>query len=312
MKRILILSIVVLATLNFSGAYGQNVIMVDSGYNKISAAFEQAGPGDVIELITNGGTYYETDKVTATFPITIRAAAGLQNKPVWESGGDHVLDIGSSVWLSGIRMTGFVDDEIVDDRDSTKYAMRSADVVDSGYVLICEDMVFDHFGRFDDGVLQGYVYRADAPAVYASEIRFTNCTFTRIPSYGFRFREPSSPPGQFGVLSFENCTFAEIGDYGMRAALISDPGVPDAQIRVNHCTFYGVGNDVIRADDDGANDFTDIVVKNSIFNQTGQIVDASHGTVTYCAELNTNGFNIDDPEAVVENIYAEDPEFLYP
>ena len=140
-------------------------------------------------------------------------------------------------------MTGLIDDGVWDYKDSTKYAMRSADEVDLGYILICNNVDFDCFMFMEADGLEGYVYRADEEAVYASEISFTNCIFTRIPSYGFRFREPTVAPGQFGKLIFENCTFAEIGSYGIRAELKPVEDVIPAQVRVNHCTFYDIGND---------------------------------------------------------------------
>ena len=75
--------------------YGQNVIQVTAGLNQISAAYETASAGDILELITDGGIYKEDSALQTTFPITIRAAAGLSEKPVWEGADRHLLDFGS-------------------------------------------------------------------------------------------------------------------------------------------------------------------------------------------------------------------------
>ena len=51
------------------------------------------------------------------------------------------------------------------------------------------------------------------------------------------------------------------------------------------------------------------MMKNSILVSTGQIVDAPDGMVSYCDTMTTGGFNIDNAGALIENIFAEDPEF---
>jgi hypothetical protein len=286
---------------------GSNVIQVSAGTNNINAAYNLAKAGDILELVTDGGVYKEESALLTSFPITIRAASGLATKPVWETSDRHVIDLGSSLWLSGFKMTGMWSDDVTDARDSTKYAIVANDNgVDFGYKLHADGVDFDFFNVYEDGEEQGYVFRPEPPAEYAEEVVFMNCTFTRVASYVLRFRTPTVAPGQFGLLHLENCTAADIGSNFTRNVLLPADG-DTAKIRVNHCTFYNIGGDVLRFDDGN-----DIEVKNSIFVNTGDIVDAPDGMVVYCDTMNTAGFNIDNDDAVIENIYAEDPEFLDP
>jgi hypothetical protein len=287
--------------------YGQNVISVTEGLNQINAAYQTASPGDILELVSDGGIYKEDSTLKTTFPLTIRAAAGLTSKPTWETSDRHMIDLGDSLWLSGIKMTGMWSDDTTDWKDSTKYAIVGNDAgVDFGYILHVDNVDFDFFTVYEDGADQGYVFRPEPPAEYAEEVVFTNCTFTRIASYVLRFRTPTVSPGQFGLLRLENCTAADIGSNFTRNVLLPADG-DTAKIRVNHCTFYNIGGDVLRFDDG-----TDIEVTNSIFVETGDIVDAPDAMVTYCDTMATAGFNIDNGSAVIENIYAEDPEFADP
>jgi hypothetical protein len=284
----------------FSILQAQNVIQVTAGTNQIEAAFFQAVEGDTIELITSGGLYQEAKTVVNFFPLTVRAAEGLAEKPVWECGEGKNLKIKSDIWLFGIRMSGLFTDDEIDERDSTKYAIRTDDTISIDYKVICEDMDFGQFG---------YVFRADS-ATFASEIRFSNCTFTNLEYDAFRFRDYTTPPGQFGLFHVENCTAAEIRRYFLHADLY--PSTEEtAEIRVNHCTFYNIGLEqfyqaVIRVDDTA-----DILMKNCLVNQTGRTISTSQATVQYCNMLNTGGFNIWG-DAVIENNFSEDPEFVDP
>jgi hypothetical protein len=124
-----------------------------------------------------------------------------------------------------------------------------------------------------------------------------------------RARAPLAPPAQYELLTVQNCTFADVSRYGIRAEFFPGEGVPTARVYVDHCTFYQVGNDAIRVDD---NEFpADLKATNSIFMDVNNIIDADRGTALYCDTLNTGGFNVDTLE-VIENIYAEDPEFADP
>ena len=286
--------------LAFSIPHAQNVIQVAAGTNQIEAAFFQAVEGDTIELITSGGLYQEAETVVNFFPLTVRAAEGLVEKPVWECAENRNLKIKSDIWLSGIRMSGLFTDDVIDERDSTRYAIRTDDTISYAYKVTCENMEFDQFE---------YVLRADSGS-YASEIDFYQCTFTNIRYDAFRFRDYSIPPGQFGLFKVENCTAAEIRRYFLHADLYAS--VDDiAEVQINHCTFYNIGLEqfyqaVIRVDDTA-----DILMKNCLVNQTGRVISSSQATVQYCNILNTGGYNIWS-QSVIEHNFSEEPEFADP
>ena len=61
--------------------FGQNVIQIGEGINRLDDTLFVAQPGDIIELTTNGGVYYEYFSILIDMPITIRAAEGLMTKP---------------------------------------------------------------------------------------------------------------------------------------------------------------------------------------------------------------------------------------
>jgi parallel beta-helix repeat protein len=283
-----------------SNIQAQNVIQVAAGTNQIEAAFFQAVEGDTIELITSGGLYQEDETVVNFFPLTVRAAEGLAEKPVWECGDNKSIKIKSDIWLSGIKMSGLFTDGVTDERDSTRYAIRTDDTMSVSYKVICENMDFDQFE---------YVFRADSGS-FASEIGFANCTFTNIRYDAFRFRDYSTPPGQFEIFRAENCTAAEIRRYFLHADLYPQ-GEEMAKVEVNHCTFYNIGLEqfyqaVIRVDDTA-----DIMMKNCLVNQTGRVVSSSQATVQYCNILDTGGYNIWSLP-VIEHNMSEEPEFSDP
>ena len=242
----LLFTFLIIVSVSFT-LFAQTVIPVAAGLNQINAAYQSASPGDILELVTDGGIYKEDSTLITSFPLTVRAASGLGAKPVWETSARHVIDIGDSLWLSGFKMTGMWSDDTTDWKDSTKYAITGNDAgVDSAYILIVDDVDFDFFTVYEDGEDQGYVFRPEPPAEYADKIIFKNCTFTRVASYVFRFRSPTVVPGQYGLFQLENCTAADIGSYFMYSVLLPADG-DTAQVRVNHCTFYKIGLDRIQS-----------------------------------------------------------------
>lgn len=86
----------------------QVVTKVAEGIDGISAALKATPAGGIIELTTSGGQYIEMTTDTVAKDVTIRAAAGLANKPVIVSGaGDATLYITTGgLTLSGVKFDG--------------------------------------------------------------------------------------------------------------------------------------------------------------------------------------------------------------
>lgn len=315
MKKVTIISMLLILMTSAPFAFGQKVIQIAAGTDQIAAAYAQADSGDIIELITSGGTYLETGTLKIKIALTIKTAEGLSAKPIIETENvDRPFEpTGNCTFFSlkGVRVTGLVDDGVVDKKDSTKYAMRVRNM-NGPYSIVCEDVDFDHFYS-TDATPEGYVIRVDASAPRANEIRFTNCTFTRIAKHVLRFDNPTVAPGQFDKLFVENCTFAQTGGRGIYATLMNDPLVTPAEVFVNHCTFYGIQDDALKI-----NNGLNTVVKNSIFNTiSDKVLDAdsaavySTATISFCDTLQTDGFG-EFLTLTTSNIYAEDPEFNDP
>jgi len=313
--RLIFTAVLVFTFCCFVGTIGaQKVIQIEAGVDQIKAAYDQAEDWDVIELVTSGGTYHETDRIRISKPLTIRGAYGLTEKPIIESSHpDRPFEPrgGCSYFkLYGLKITGMTDDDVTDSKDSTKYAMRTR-AMDTTYTLICENVDFDYFTLFEDGSNQGYVIRQDDDA-NAGEIKFINCSFTRIATDVLRFDGPTQEPGPFKSLTMRNCTFADVGRRGINATFL--PGVDDtASVRIDHCTFTDMGDDGLKITKG-----SDIEVTNSIFvNLGGRIIDAdstdmyTRGWVTHSDTLNTGGYS---SFSVISDsvLYADDPEFKDP
>ncbi len=315
MKQVIFLTIVVILAVAASVSFGQKVIEVTAGIDQIKAAYAAASDGDIIELVTSGGIYREKATLKITKAITIRAAKGLENKPIIETENvdRHFEPTGACSYfgLFGVKVTGLVDDGVADSKDSTKYALRVRNM--SGpYTLVFENVDFDHFYSTEKPP-EGYVVRFDNTAVLADLILFKNCKITRLAKHAIRLDGPTAAPGQFKQLILENCTFADIGGRAVFATLINDPAVTPASVYIDHCTFFKIADDAVKI-----NNGLDVKVQNSIFHTIAdKVLDADStavyttATVQYCDTLSTDGFS-DFLNLTASNIYAEDPEFADP
>ena len=300
----------------------KEVHQVAEGTDVISAAYENAEPGDIIELTTSGGNYLENDTLKIKKSITLRGAAGLEEKPVFASAAGRAIELreNASLWLKDFKLTGMVDDGVTDAKDSTEYGIRvKSKVNEDQYKLVCDNVHFDYFihGKYEaeglDFYSQGYTIRLDDTAPIASELRFENCIFTRAGKYVLRARAPYAPPAQFERLILDNCTVAEIGNKGVlgdqfRAEAFPSDTVPPAEIIVNHCTFANNNDDAITFTGGGI-----VKVTNSIFKNLDSPIYADRAIMKHCDTINVGGNVMEDTEnSVVENISGQDPEFADP
>ena len=105
MKKLLVLTM--LLGLWSLRILAQNIIPVTAGNETLSAACASAAPGDILELVTNGGVYLEAARLTIDKPITIRAMAGLTTKPVWASDDpNYTVKLSAALTLKGIVFDG--------------------------------------------------------------------------------------------------------------------------------------------------------------------------------------------------------------
>lgn len=315
MKKLVLITLSVLAVLNFTWVYGQNVIQIEAGKGQIAAAFATADSGDIIELVTSGGIYLETKTTKYNKAITIRAQMGLAEKPVIVAGtSDRPFEpSGNCTYfcLKGMKITGLLDDGVTDVNDSTKYAIRVRNM-NHPYTLVCENVDFENFVS-NENPPEGYALRVDESAAFAEEISFKKCTFRKIAKHAIRMDDPTVPPGQVGKFTAENCTFAEIAERAIDLTLM--PGETDtATVTVNHCTFNDLGQDGISIDKGYK-----VTITNSIFtNIQDEILDSDSTEVqskfvfSFCDTLNSGQGIKPYINLIATNIYAEDPEYADP
>jgi len=312
LKFFAILAVFLLAT----SAFAADVVhQVAAGNDGISQAYASADSADIIELITSGGEYIETDSLVIENgkPITICAAAGLEAKPIWTTKNTaRNLEINDTVYLQGIIMTGIVDDGIADANDSTNSAIRVGIDPAPGLSIYAEDVDFKDYVFFEDGEDQSYVVRYDDAAIAGGDLQFVNCTFTNIQKYAFRFRGAVVAPGAFSNINFENCTSWDIGSYFLRATVVdtTGSGLQPMNISVEHCTFDNITDACFRLDSDyGLASFT-----SNIFSAIGgAVLDIDTMAVNFTDNdvVSSGDMSIGATSIYVENnILDVDPSFV--
>ena len=185
-----------------SYASAQEIFMVEAGTDGISTALLDCQNGDIIELTTSGGIYTETGADSIDVDVTIRAAAGLAEKPVIMGGGgtDNVFNVrtgglnvygikfdGGAYVISVNAPEGFVPVDFsvrVKDCEIHNYSQRA--IYTSGSSRVPLDSVLVTNTIFKDGVKQGlYLKRGDNSDVYPGAYKvchITNCLFTGLTS----------------------------------------------------------------------------------------------------------------------------------
>jgi hypothetical protein len=175
----------------------QNVIQISQGENRIDEAVFEAEAGDIIELTTNGGYYYELFDIVIDKPLTIRAAEGLTKKPKWVSDASSMIEVKDDLTIEGIMLAGVIQSE-----PSSRAIRASGDDVKVGYTLIIDNV---DFYNFSGEAIRGY---ADTQAEL---VQITNSRFIDIGGRAIRFRDdPQIEPGSVKNLIIENSTFWKV------------------------------------------------------------------------------------------------------
>jgi len=80
--------------------FAQTVHQLDEGTDVLKAAIDAAVSGDIIELVTDGGSYLSTEQINIDKSLIIRGHADLINKPVIKytgaSGPNTLFQIGGN------------------------------------------------------------------------------------------------------------------------------------------------------------------------------------------------------------------------
>ncbi len=269
---------------------------VDAGDNTLNDAISAAADGDIIELQTSGGLYSHSsgDKMIIDKTLTIRARAGLAQKPVIRNtnlaaGSARIFEIraGGNLTLQGLDLDCRAEDG---GAPHAKNAVRSQDVV-------AEADSFHFELRIEDCLIHDSKEAAIKAHTYTigDTVKIRNTWIYNTNNEALLFRESTSGGGpNMKYIEVENCTFTNIG----RQALYLE--FSDPIIRINHCTFDSIS---VRS---GQNkrmiypkNVTDVQITNSIFtNQGGTKTESitlyGNSSISYCdtfniATVKTNG-----------------------
>ncbi|MFB0517586.1 MAG: hypothetical protein ACETWG_13435, partial [Candidatus Neomarinimicrobiota bacterium] len=243
---------------------------VAAGNNAISTALAAASAGDTLVLVTDGGVYNEDLTLVVDKAITIQAAAGLTDPPVWTC--DHPsrqITLDADLTLDGIIFDGSANDSLTTD------CIRSTTT--AGIDLRVYNCVFRNFSNGaaePDGhaIKGGTGTRMDSVVV-------TNTLFEHMPGEHISFKDEdvSIAPGSAKYLRIENCTFWDGGNeaFYIQAHDAISAGTPDPEVFVNHVTVVDMGSKALYP-----NTCDNAVIKNSIvaYSSSGEYACRIYGT----------------------------------
>lgn len=185
--------------------YAQNVIQIEEGENMIDDALFEAQAGDIIELTTNGGIYYEFFSAIIDKPITIRAKEGLTTKPIiYTDDGRSIFTVRDDLTLQGVMLYGAGGNE------RTQCGIRTDSIdVKMGYNLTVDNCFFYDFNEdLDDP--DGHALRGD-PETQANRVELTNSIIILTGAEGIYYKNAEIAPGSVLDFYVENCTFWNTG-----------------------------------------------------------------------------------------------------
>ncbi len=186
--------------------YAQNIIEVGEGVNAIDDVLFTAQPGDIIELTTNGGVYYEFFSILIDKPLTIRAKEGLTTKPILYTDDTRaIITIRDDFTIEGVMLYGAGGAA----RTETGIRTDTTDVK-TGYNLTIDNCLFFDFNQ-DPSDPDGHAFRGD-PSTQANKVKLTNSVIIETGSEGIYYKNAEIAPGSVLDFHVENCTFCNTGD----------------------------------------------------------------------------------------------------
>ncbi len=279
-----------------------------------------------IELTTSGGLYTSTSTsdVAVFAPLTIRAAEGLEEKPVItnsdaEAGNDDIFRVFDDFTLQGVVMDG--GHEMT---HGMKYGIRlrhyTNDTVKTGTNIHLNDVDFKDFFQDKKETGDGHAFNIQVD-VKAGDVLIENCTFTSFGYEAIRISDTEKwvTDGALESLTIRNCTFTNIDAEAVRYYSDLDAATPDAPVLIEHCTFNNTATRTIFLKNSGGAIVRDLIIANSRTSGHGRdddLLDAQGNTdmPSYVSHIDT--FNVkpvpiksSDGEVDTTTIYGIDPEF---
>lgn len=280
-------------------------IKVSAGQDSLFNAVKKAQSGETIELISDGGVYTNSKQIELTFPVTIKGASDLTEKPVIQlndasvDNSIFVIKEGTILNLSGVELRGTKPVKYLISTDQNPFNKHYKLFVDSCW-----------FGDVNNGN-EGNFFRA-FKGTFADTIVINNSIFTNNGSVGIQLNDEAENSGKYNVdvLRIVNSTFYNIPQealniYGGDRVLFTI----GPRVSIDHCTFDNVGynNTAILFPKDCDN----TVITNSIFsNGNGAVSLKLYGMISevnYSNFFNVGSLEINTGAKIGENIYHYDP-----
>ena len=245
---------IALVFLGAKPAFAQTTIEIEAGQNTLNDALAAAGPGDTIVLTTDGGEYLTDSNINIAFPVTIRAAAGLSERPVIKHseviGTAVIFEIWNSLHLDGVEIDGQAGTEY-----NAKYLLRIRPQNDAGdlqldsttVLKVTNSYLHDVVDGSDGNFLRQYAY------TFVDSVIFRNSILSGSGKEGIRIKDESSERPNF---PFYNVKYFEVSNTTMantRQSAVyvyggdTDPNTPEPEFIVDRLTCYNCGHANARA-----------------------------------------------------------------
>ncbi len=245
---------------------------IAAGTDVLDPVIDNAAPGDIIELISDGGLYLSADQMVIDKDITIRGASGLTSKPVLK----YVGTATSAYMFKGVDSPRIALENLEFDGDGTaeggaalaKYVVRLDNGDTTGTMSLFIDNCIAH--DFNDKFIKPY---GDCGM---DSLVVTNSIFYNGESEGIVFYSGSSgdPAARISYGEVSNSTF-----YNIERECIKADTYTTGELFIDRITAYNCG------DVDGksifyVDDWVDVTVQNSIF--------VLNNYASYCARLESS------------------------
>lgn len=224
----------------------QTVHPVEAGPGAISAAYQAAAAGDILELVTPGGTYTEsaTIEITAGKAVTIRAAAGIA-APIWRCESSPFMTVGGTLIIDGLTLDG---------QEAGKRAINTSG--SAGYYIKILNSTLQNFDYM--------IYGSSSSAV--DSLVVVSSLFKNAANRALYFPAGTIDPGVVKRLSIRNSTFMGLKktEPSIYFYSKSSPTV-SPRLELDHVTFYNCQR--IRTN----SGVTDVSIRNTLFATDGTI-----------------------------------------
>ncbi len=197
---------------------------IAAGSNTISAALAGAVPGDVFVLTSSGGVYNESGTIVIDKPLTIMAAPGLTQQPVWKSSALVLIDLKSDLTLEGIILDGnLVSDHAIKNTatSSNSLTIDHCEIRNFNWISVAQDPAapFDSLivrysllHHSDAGIYLRGNEAANIPAL--NYVHIYNSTFYNFENEGIRI-DGFRPAGTFSKAIVSHITVNDCGEDGL-------------------------------------------------------------------------------------------------